>query len=91
MCIITSQENSQLASTNILPSHLLKRIFFLTNLWYNNELKNVRKDIKDNLNEPQKAMKTKKRNASINSKKWKYINKSQENLLHLYKCNPKMF
>jgi hypothetical protein len=62
-----------------------------TNPWYDNECKIARKSIRDASNESLKYDKINRYKALIKRKKRNYINRKQENLLHLSKLDPKRF
>ena len=64
------------------------RIF---NHWYDNESKLARKSIRDACNESLKYDKINRYKSLIKRKKRHYINRKQENLLHLSKIDPKKF
>ena len=62
-----------------------------TNPWYDKDCKNVRRAIKEVVDESLKMDKIKIYKALTKRKKRQYIHKRQENLLHLSKVAPKKF
>ena len=62
-----------------------------TNPWYDKDCKSTRKEIKKALNESLKIEKIKIYKALTKREKMQYINKGQENLLHLSNVGPNKF
>ena len=61
------------------------------NPWYDTDCKNARREIKEALDESLKINKIKNYKALTKKKKRQYIDKRQDNLLHLSKTAPKKF
>ena len=70
---------------------LCKKNNRIVNPWYDNQCKLARKDIMDACNESLKYDKINRYKALIKIKKRHYINRKQENILHLSMLDPKKF